>query len=493
MEIVAIYLLKMLVCSGLLYSYYRFALYNESFHQWNRFYLLASMVLSVFVPLIQIPIFETHESGNLASAVAALPWNGNLPAFKEPAIVSWQQALQGLMAFITIVLYARFLTGIIKLLFARYSNQVTVISSQVRLIFTTINHAPFSFFNWLFWRKDIDPASETGQRILTHELTHISENHSIDKLFTELLVCFFWMNPFFWLIRRELGIIHEFIADKKAVGKNNGAAFALMILQAMHLQPLSTNGLVNPFFSSQIKRRLSMITSSKEPKYSYLRRISALVVMTCAALILTLSIQGVEAQKNDKNAVVKPVTGTKKIPVKSPPKVEIVKTPPLVKSTSTDTIRVRINKKNNPDNDQKIDKIFLRGDSTKPVFILNDKEITDVELQEVNPELIESVNVVKGVNAMEAVGEKGKNGLVQIKTKDSQKGLKEVSVTGYANSKSSPLFYVDGKAISSEEMGTIKPNDIESVNVLREAKAIEKYGGKGKDGVIEITMKKKIE
>ena len=40
-----------------------------------------------------------------------------------------------------------------------------------------------------------------------------------------------------------------------------------------------------------------MITTSKEPKYSYLRRISGLILMTCSVLTLALSIQYAEAQK----------------------------------------------------------------------------------------------------------------------------------------------------------------------------------------------------
>ena len=49
METLLMYLLKMIICSAILYAYYRVALYNERFHRWNRFYLLAAMVLSVVV------------------------------------------------------------------------------------------------------------------------------------------------------------------------------------------------------------------------------------------------------------------------------------------------------------------------------------------------------------------------------------------------------------------------------------------------------------
>ena len=53
-----------------------------------------------------------------------------------------------------------------------------------------------------------------------------------------------------------------------------------------------------------------------------------------------------------------------------------------------------------------------------------------------------------------------------------------------------PLFIIDGKETSSEEMEKIKPDSIEKVGVLKGKSATDKYGNKGKDGVILITTKK---
>jgi len=53
-----------------------------------------------------------------------------------------------------------------------------------------------------------------------------------------------------------------------------------------------------------------------------------------------------------------------------------------------------------------------------------------------------------------------------------------------------PLIFLDGKEISKKDMEAIDPKNIESVNVLKGDKAIEKHGKKAKDGVIEITSKK---
>jgi len=73
MHPILLYLLKMLLCSGILYGYYRVALYNERFHQWNRFYLLGAMLLSVVVPLVEIPLVAEEQPQGLIYVIETLP------------------------------------------------------------------------------------------------------------------------------------------------------------------------------------------------------------------------------------------------------------------------------------------------------------------------------------------------------------------------------------------------------------------------------------
>ncbi|MBC8756567.1 TonB-dependent receptor plug domain-containing protein [Kordia sp. YSTF-M3] len=54
-----------------------------------------------------------------------------------------------------------------------------------------------------------------------------------------------------------------------------------------------------------------------------------------------------------------------------------------------------------------------------------------------------------------------------------------------------PLIIIDGKQVKQSKMNNLDPNKIESVSVLKGKSAIEKYGDKGKDGVIIIKTKKK--
>jgi len=104
---------------------------------------------------------------------------------------------------------------------------------------------PFSFFRYIFWNEEIDIQTENGRRIFEHELVHVHERHSLDKLFIHAVLIFFWINPFFWMIRSELNIIHEFIADKKSIGGKDSSAFAELILQAAY--PQYQHIITNPF------------------------------------------------------------------------------------------------------------------------------------------------------------------------------------------------------------------------------------------------------
>src|SRR5450432_4132789 len=56
------YLLKVIMCSGILCGYYYLALWYENFHRWNRFYLLSAVALALTVPLMKINIFQKPDA-----------------------------------------------------------------------------------------------------------------------------------------------------------------------------------------------------------------------------------------------------------------------------------------------------------------------------------------------------------------------------------------------------------------------------------------------
>ncbi len=122
-----------------------------------------------------------------------------------------------------------------------------------------------------------------------------------------------------------------------------------------------------------------------------------------------------------------------------------------------------------------------------------------------NPSDIESVDVLKGDEALRYYGEKGAHGVIVITTKafsEKHPPVKTVVVTGkdntFPNALSTtdnpiqhPLYVIDGKEMGGDAFKKLNPDDIQSISVLKDERAVSKYGDKGRGGVIEITLKKK--
>ena len=137
-------------------------------------------------------------------------------------------------------------------------------------------------------------------------------------------------------------------------------------------------------------------------------------------------------------------------------------------------------KSNNQKNTSAV-KLNLGDTINPPLFILDGNKISLKATKRVHPDDIKSINILKDKEAVKKYGESAKNGAVEINSKD----LKFKDPIKIDNA----IYVVDGKKLSKKESEKIKPDDIESINVLKGKTAIEKYGKKGKNGVIEITSK----
>ena len=89
---------------------------------------------------------------------------------------------------------------------------------------------------------------------------------------------------------------------------------------------------------------------------------------------------------------------------------------------------------------------------------------------------------------------KGKLGNSPIIYNDKDTSIKKVLLRGGVctlKSKDEPLLVVDGNFVKMDSLNKINPNEIESVNVLKDVKATALYGAEGANGVILVTTKKK--
>ena len=280
----AYYLLKVVIASAILYGYYWLALRNKVFHQWNRFYLLTSMVLSLLLPMVKINIWhEAQAEKNGMIQLLQVVSTGDEFIEKAGSGPSAPFGFEQLIWLLYTLAAATVLVGIVVSLNRIYSLLRSNSAQQlgeISFVNTDAPGTPFSFFRIIFWNNKIDLQSGTGQHIFKHELAHVREKHSLDKLFINIVLVPFWANPVFWLIRRELGLVHEFIADQKSVEQNDTRALAAMILKSAY--PQHQLPLTNAFFYSPLKRRLLMLTKIQTPKIGYASRI---MVLPLAALV----------------------------------------------------------------------------------------------------------------------------------------------------------------------------------------------------------------
>ncbi|HZE82977.1 MAG TPA: M56 family metallopeptidase, partial [Puia sp.] len=256
MDTIFAYLLRCIVSSGILTAYYWFVLRNKKFHAYNRFYLLFTLLISLILPFLHFQWISVHQVEH--------PYVNGFINTINPTVVPqaptsrfpWERLLVIAGLFVSAALLIILIIRILRL-FREIRTHTHIRIKGVFFIETKMEQAPFSFLNYLFWKKNISLESDNGEKIFKHELTHIEQLHTYDKLFSQLAVCILWINPFYWIIQRELNMIHEFIADERSVNDGDTESFARMLL-------LSHNGgaYLDPthsFFHSPIKRRLAMI------------------------------------------------------------------------------------------------------------------------------------------------------------------------------------------------------------------------------------------
>lgn len=278
MTVLLTYLSKVIICSAVLYGYYYIALRNNRFHQWNRYYLVLITLISLLTPLLKIPL-----PGQAAESSAVLSYTARMVNIRETVIsanpgISSGAVLNTLYIVVIGLLLTRTVISLFRIKNLIRRSQVQEIPPY-RFVKNKDIKAPFSFFRYIFWDHETSLNSPEGQQIFKHELVHLQEKHSTDKLFMELVTAVCWINPFFHLIKRELALVHEFLADKKAAGEEI-AGYAQTILQ-MAFQSKQFS-ITNDFFHPPIKRRILMLTQFHTPRFSYLRRI---MVLPLAAFI----------------------------------------------------------------------------------------------------------------------------------------------------------------------------------------------------------------
>ncbi len=297
MQTLLFYALKVMIYSAIFFGYYCIALRNKRFHHYNRFYLLLTVVLSLFLPLIHLQLWQWNSSNTgvikLLSVTTANDYEAVVSS--HSSALDWANIASLCYCIIALGLLLAAALSVLSIFRLKTKYKVDKIES-INFINTDLEQSPFSFFNNLFWKNTLLLTDEGGKQIFKHELTHIEQKHSWDKLFMRIVTALFWFNPLYWLAQKELSMIHEFIADEKAVENKSAEAFAMMILQSQYSKSVFSPA--QSFHYSPIKRRLLMLTTSKKPSFSYARRIMLLPLLAISLFLFAFKLKKNETKTN---------------------------------------------------------------------------------------------------------------------------------------------------------------------------------------------------
>ena len=543
METSLFYLLRSTLVTIFLYGIYKVIFSKTTFHRANRIVLDSILIVSIILPLFRFRLIpEALHSTMTVSAI-------NDETILELPVSSAGQSLWQNIPWIEIVVICYFvglsfflirqLVGLMHLAAMIRTSEKEMVSHSAILCIIDCKIQPFSWFRYIVVSKD-DAKSNYFPIILRHELTHVERCHSVDRTIFDLFACIFWFNPFVWLLRREIQTVHEYQADENII-KSGIDAQQYQLLLIRKSAGENTFALANNFLERDLHKRIHMmktIHTNTSRKWQY-----ALLLPGVAISLIAISVPALHAKADLTNIPEKQIplemtnvfltrSGDKKAVVQDTMKINISKEkqkivgkPSVDKKKAifiVDGIRMNYDEAQTVD-PQEIDNVsVLKGDAAtsvygaeakdgvviittrkggntsltdhqtgildgKPLILMNGVAITKEEMDKINPDDIESVNVLKGEQATRLYGEKGKNGAVIIKPKG-EKAV--VTLHKGMDKENPPLIIIDGKRMPKDfNLSTLKPEEIESISVLKDKLAIEAYGEDGKNGVIIIRKK----
>lgn len=292
---VLMYALKSAFVLFLLYVPYTLLLHRDSFFRLNRFVLLGVLLLSLVLPLCNVPWLSMDRQPVVHAAqmqmveigipVNVLPQDDVVEEMAE-ASVSSSFTLFGLLTLIYIIGMAVVLLlrlwqmGSLRLQLRRGSlwrhseDGITVYCHADRV-------APFSWMNSIVISEE--DYAESGREIILHETGHIRFRHSWDVLLLTLVQMVQWWNPLAYMAGISLRDVHEYEADDYVL-RQGVSASAYQMLLLKKAVGYGSYTFANNFNHSLTKKRITMMRKSKSNPWM---RSKALYVIPVAALALS--------------------------------------------------------------------------------------------------------------------------------------------------------------------------------------------------------------
>ena len=287
----AIYLIKINVALMLLYGFYRLTVSRDTFFGLRRLTLWLIYAVALMVPALNLEYWvrDTPTMASMANVYADTFYPVVVVKAQAPSI-TWMDMLLGIYWAGVAVLSLRLVWQLFSII------RLAVISRKQEVEGITVHlligeGSPFSFFRWVF----MYPSTLEGKQlheVMVHECTHVSGLHSLDTLFSELFSIACWFNPFAWLMKQEVRMNLEYLADESVLSDGNARkSYQYHLLGLAYRQPKDSTKIANNFNLLPLKKRIKMMNkrrTSEIGKAKYL-----LFAPLAGALLMVSNIESV--------------------------------------------------------------------------------------------------------------------------------------------------------------------------------------------------------
>ena len=287
----AIYLIKINVALMLLYGFYRLTVSRDTFFGLRRLTLWLIYAVALIVPAFNLEYWvrETPTMASIANVYADTFYPVAVVKAQAPGL-TWMDVLQGIYWAGVAVLSLRMVWQLFSII------RLVVISRKQEVEGITVHllkgeGSPFSFFRWIF----MYPSTLDGKQlheVMVHECTHVSGLHSLDTIFSELFSIACWFNPFAWLMKQEVRMNLEYLADESVLSDGNARkSYQYHLLGLAYRQPSESTKIANNFNLLPLKKRIKIMNkrrTSEIGKAKYL-----LFAPLAGALLMVSNIESV--------------------------------------------------------------------------------------------------------------------------------------------------------------------------------------------------------
>lgn len=430
MEVLGLYLLKSACCITVFFGVYWCFLKNETFFHFNRYFLIAGLICSILLPFytytyelrLIVPISQDAPSIGTTAASSSL--------LKDKLLSNYAGIAY---AAIVCFLVARHVLGLLKI------KQVIAKSGyrsikDCRLVSTPEFKSSFSVFNYIFFDSSEELSDTEKKMILRHELAHVKQAHWADLVLAQLFCSLQWFNPLAWIYLKVIRQNHEFLADEHVLKQGSSVAGYRAVL-LNHFVGTRVFSISSAFYHYP-QQRIKMLA---RPASLWIKKIAAMSILPALALFLwafsepeVILQEGVATLQKPvliKPALEKPAVRNAEIEARAKLNTPIKKI--SVEKTKTTTLKTSVKPEKQPIPPQEDHLIIDRANTIdvrtsekepslvqpKPLFFLDGVEMIG-GINSINPDHIEAINVIKGAKAIEMYGDRAKDGVIQITTKN---------------------------------------------------------------------------